>query len=111
MSSSSEFIILMMAETFLTHDYEYCLRIGKCDFSFFCNTSLFEANLLRFVSMASAKLFEHAMREQPDDYMEHVDFLYQALLCATKAKQIYSAEHVQQEELEHEQAIALFSQN
>ena len=62
MTSNGQFIILMMADAFLTHEYEYCLRIGKCDFSYISNSSLFESNLLRFVSMASAKQFEHAMR-------------------------------------------------
>ena len=63
MNSFGMFTILQIANTFLVHDYEYCLRIGKSDFSFWANSSLFESNQLRFVALASAKLFEHAMRE------------------------------------------------
>ena len=54
MSDNGEFIILMMADAFLCHDYEYCLRMAKSDFSCVANQCrVFEGNLLRFVSLAS----------------------------------------------------------
>ena len=89
-----EFIILLLANTFLTHDYEYCLRIGTTDFTIWSVSNIFRGNLVRFVSVASAKLFEHAMREQDDNFVDHVDFLYQALTCAEKALDIYEAKHI-----------------
>ena len=60
------------------------------------NSNLFEANLLRFVAISSAKLFEHAMREDAENYMnsDHVEFLYQALQNAEKALKIYMTEHI-----------------
>ena len=61
-SNSDEFIILIVANAFLSHDYEYCLRIAKNDFQFMPNQKVFEGNLLRFASLASFKLFEHAMQ-------------------------------------------------
>lgn len=108
MTPYGEFIIFMMADTFLTHEYEYCLRIGKSDYSFFSNTCLFEANLLRFVSIASAKLFEHILRENEENFIDHIDFLYQALNCAENAMKLYSAEHVAKKELKRAQAMELF---
>lgn len=89
-----EFIILLLANTFLTHDYEYCLRIGTSDFTIWSVSNIFRGNLVRYVSIASAKLFEHAMREQDDNFVDHVDFLYQSLTCAEKALDIYEAKHI-----------------
>lgn len=58
MSTEGQFIILIVADTFLCNDYEYSLKISEQDFSYVANTSLFEGNILRFRALASIKLFE-----------------------------------------------------
>ena len=62
MTSNEEFIVLFMADTFLTHDYEQVLRVAMEDYSYVANSPLFEANLLRFLALASFKAFEHAIQ-------------------------------------------------
>ena len=61
MSHEGEFLIYFVANTFLTNDYEHCLRISQTDFSYVANSCLFEGNILRFRSLASMKVYEHAM--------------------------------------------------
>ena len=75
MSDNGEFIILIMADTFLTRDYEYCLSIAKNDFSFVDNAALFEGNLLRFFSLASFKLFQHAVQADEQAFVGNFDIL------------------------------------
>ena len=53
MTIPGQFILLFAANIFLTNDYEYSLKIMLKNFSFVDNTTLFEANLLRFRSMAA----------------------------------------------------------
>ena len=67
MTTNGEFIILLLADTFLTHDYEGCLLIATQDFSYVANSSMFEGNILRFLSLASFKAFEHATHGAIDD--------------------------------------------
>ena len=63
MTIEGQFILLMVADTYLTHDYEYSLRISETDFSFIANTCLFEGNILRFRALASLKLFEVSYKD------------------------------------------------
>ena len=63
MTIEGQFILLMVADTYLTHDYEYSLRISTTDFSFIANTFLFEGNILRFRALASLKLFEERFKD------------------------------------------------
>ena len=63
MTIEGQFILLMVADTYLTHDYEYSLRISGTDFSFIANTCLFEGNILRFRALASLKLFEEGFKD------------------------------------------------
>ena len=58
MVTEGYFIVLMVADTYLTNDYEYSLRISTTNFSYTTNTALFMGNILRFRALASLKLFE-----------------------------------------------------
>ena len=78
-----------MADTFLAHDYEGCLRIAKNDYSFVANSLLFEGNLLRFLALASFKAFEHAMHADNKKLDANFDLLIQALESAQCALSIY----------------------
>ena len=78
MSIEGQFIILIVADTFLCNDYEYCLKISQQDFSYVANTPLFEANILRFRALASMRLFEFAQSEE-GDLIENFNLLKQAI--------------------------------
>ena len=67
MSSMDRFIIYIVANTYLSNDYEYSLRISTIDFSFIANSSLFEGNILRFRALASLKLFELYLRDNNEE--------------------------------------------
>ena len=47
------FILYIVADTYLSHDYEYSLRISIINWSYFANSCLFEGNILRFRALAS----------------------------------------------------------
>ena len=53
MTIPGQFILLFAANIFLSNDYEYSLKIMLKNFAFVDNTPLFEANILRFRSMAA----------------------------------------------------------
>ena len=53
-----KFIMLIVANTYFSNDYEFSLQISKTDFSHIAHSSLFEGNILRFRALASLKLFE-----------------------------------------------------
>ena len=95
MCANGEFIVLLLADTFLTHDYTGCLRIAKHDYSYIANSAIFEANILRFLSLASFKAFEHAIHnvkeEELDDdvFIKNFDLLIQALKSSQAALEIY----------------------
>ena len=57
------FIIFMVADTYLSHDFEYSLRISTTDFSYFVNSCLFESNVLRFRALASLEMFQNSLQE------------------------------------------------
>lgn len=63
MTIEGQFILLMVADTYLSHDYEYSLRLATTDFSFIANTCLFEGNILRFRALANLKLFEEKFKD------------------------------------------------
>ena len=88
MSTAGNFIILIVADTFLCNDFEYSLRISQQDFSFVCSDSLFEGNMLRFRALASMKLFEYAIN-QGGDRVINFYLLAQALQSLSNAFQIY----------------------
>lgn len=68
MTIEGQFILLMVADTYLTNDHEYSLRISTTDFSFIASTALFEGNILRFRALASLKLFEDGLKiMQPEE--------------------------------------------
>ena len=88
MTDVGEFILLAVANAFLTNDLEYSLSISTSDFSYLTNNSLFEGNILRFQALASIKLFERAI-EQENPY-ENFCFLAQAIDSAKNAWAIYN---------------------
>ena len=92
MTDEGEFILLQVAVSFLTNDYEYCLRIADTDFSFVDISALFEGNILRYRSLASLKLFEHAKKE-PHDYAENFKLLVYAIDSLRNAQDIYNAKN------------------
>ena len=53
MTIPGQFILLFAANIFLSNDFEYSLKILEKDLSFVDNTTLFEANVLRYRSMAA----------------------------------------------------------
>ena len=57
MKTAGYFILLMVADTYLTHDYEYSLRIAETDFTSVRVRPLFEGNILRFRALASLAIF------------------------------------------------------
>ena len=57
----------MVAETYLTNDFEYSLRISTTDFSYFTISPIFEGNILRFQALANMKLFEQGMLEREEN--------------------------------------------
>ena len=58
MTFEGTFVLLMSVDAYLTHDYEYCLRISTTDFSYVANSCIFESNILRVRALASIKHFE-----------------------------------------------------
>ena len=94
MENEAQFIVLIVATSFLFHDYEYCLQLTGLKFSHVDSSLLFDGNLSRFQSLASLKLFELVVKD-PDaadeDFIQNFDFLIQAILCAQKALEIYEA--------------------
>ena len=91
MSIPGQFILYFCANIFLSSDFEYCLRITLKNFSFVENTSLFEANILRFRSLAAEQLFDQkdktTIREH--DIFRNLTNLFTALESAENAKIIY----------------------
>jgi len=63
MTVEGQFILHMVADTYLTKDYDYSLRISTTDFSYIANTRLFEGNILRFRALASLKMFEDGLKD------------------------------------------------
>ena len=57
MTEPGLFILLFAANIFLSNDFEYSFNIARRDLSFVDNTSLFEANILRFKSMAAEQMY------------------------------------------------------
>ena len=57
----------MVAETYLTNDFEYSFRISTTDFSYFTTTPIFEGNILRFQALANLKLFEQGLLEKEEN--------------------------------------------
>ena len=77
-----KFITLIVANTYLSNDYEYSLRISTTDFSYIANSSLFEGNILRFRALASLKLFELSDLQETEDkdrMRENFNFLTTAI--------------------------------
>ena len=58
MVTQGYFIVLMVAVTYLTNDFEYSYRISVTNFSYSTHTALFMGNILRFRALTCLKLFE-----------------------------------------------------
>ena len=91
MTTAGQFILLFSANIFLSGDFEYCLKIGQNDFTCIENSSLFEANILRFRSLAADQLYHHKVLYSKNENEHHSDLksLFLAFEAATNALQIY----------------------
>lgn len=58
MVKEAYFIVLMVAVTYLTNDFEYSYNISATNFSYSTHTALFMGNILRFRALNCLKLFE-----------------------------------------------------
>ena len=67
MCTQGRFILLTVANIFLSSDYEYCLRICHNNFSYVANTSLFEGSILRFKSLAAEQIFKNSISNSDED--------------------------------------------
>ena len=92
-----KFILLCVADAYLTNDFEYSLRISTQNFSSIANTCLFEGNILRFRALASLKLFEHGLEEQECYKRENFTYLTTAIDSLDNAMEIFKAEKELQE--------------
>ena len=82
----------MVADTFLSYDFEYSLRISTTDFSYLANSCIFEGNILRFRALASLKLFESSLQEVNDDHMyDNFLLLSTAIASLENSLTIYEA--------------------
>ena len=87
-----EFILLVVANTYLSNDFEYSLKISVTDVSYVANTCLFESNILRYQALSYLKLFEHSKEEDDQKNMEEdFGYLTTAIACLYNAKTIYEA--------------------
>ena len=92
MTSSGQFILLFAANLYLSNDIGYCMHITQINFSYIDNTSLFEANILRFRSLAADQLFEHSDNYSEHDQQLNLSNLFLAFHSATNALTIYAGE-------------------
>ena len=91
MWTPGQFILLTVANIFLSRDFEYCLRICSTDFSCVANSPLFEGTILRFRALASEELFSLVRpEEQKDSGAPDYSSLFDAIDSAKNALQIYS---------------------
>lgn len=93
MTVEGEFILLMCADTYLTNDFEFSLRISTTDFSFVACTRFFEGNILRYRALASLKLFENRINDE-ESREESFELLTTAIASLQNAYQIFKADDV-----------------
>lgn len=98
MREEGRFILLCVADAYLTNDFEYSLRLSTQNFSSIANTCLFEGNILRFRALANLKLFEHGLNEREEDKRENFAFLTQAIDSLDNALDIFKAKDVMLED-------------
>ena len=94
MKEQAKFILLMVANTYLSNDFAYSFSIARDDFSYVANSALFESNILRFRALSSLKLFENGLlHEDMDDSIseikENYEYLTKAIASLENAKGIY----------------------
>lgn len=58
LSTEGRFILYTVANTFLSQDYEHCLKICTADFSFVANNNIFEGNIYRFKALVLHEIFK-----------------------------------------------------
>ena len=99
MTTAGQFILLFTANILLQSDLEYCLHITQINFSYIDNTSLFEANILRFRSLAADLLYEHKSSYKTSEHDQQVNLrmLFVAFHSANNALNIYSGDMRSQE--------------
>ena len=95
MAIEEEFVLLAVANTYLSYDYEYSLQISETDFSFFADSSLFGGNIARFKALTLLKIFESSLEDEVatqssrEKDREIFEFLTTAIASVAKAQKIY----------------------
>lgn len=79
MTKEEEFILLIVTNTYLTHEFEYSLQISVTDVSYLANSCLFESNILRFRALASLKLYEHVTYTNYTEQKQKFEYLTKAI--------------------------------
>ena len=99
MTTAGQFILLFSANIFLSGDFEYCLKISMNNFTCIENSSLFEANILRFRSLAADQVFHHKEFNSKNEEEKQSDlkYLFLAFQAATNALSIYQRAKGKQE--------------
>ena len=73
LSPEGRFILYTAANTFLSNDYEHCLKICETDFAYIANSHLFEGNILRFKALAHHEIYKiSTARQHPSVYERDV---------------------------------------
>ena len=94
MTTTGQFILLFSANIFLSGDFEYCLKITSNDFTSIENNALFEANILRFRSLAADQVYNHKSFEDKNDSEQQycLKNFFLAFKAAVNALKIYDSD-------------------
>lgn len=63
MTDFGQFVMYMVAYTYLSYDFEFSLRISTTEWSYFANSCLFEGNILRFRALASLQMLRESFKD------------------------------------------------
>ena len=92
MTTEAQFVVLIVADTYLMNDFEYSLKISTGQYSSICNSSLFEGNILRFRAIASLKLFEDGLEEGREYMKQNFSYLTTAIDSLENSGEIFKME-------------------
>lgn len=87
--------MLMVANAYLSNDFEYSLRVSLQDVSYVANSRIFEGNILRYRALASLKMFEYGFNESTDDCRHTFESLTNAIDNIENALIIYKTEDLE----------------
>ena len=63
----SRFILYFVANSFISTDYDKCLKVCSINFSYVANSPLFESNLLRFKALSLEYIFIQRTSDDIED--------------------------------------------